>query len=221
MPLPHFKFINNTRDAESHLVSLTDARLIALDTETYYESSLKRMRLSLIQIAHAQDPVIILDALAFDFVPARAMIESPLVQMAAHNARFDEGVLIDAGLKPENFIDTLRLARKTLHLPSYRLTDVATELFGGRYDKSLQKSNWRKRPLTHEQLAYAAQDAVLTLRIYNELQRRLQLAGKWDEAARSARLEPRAANERKPRKPRAVRLQLAPLSLEEKISLMH
>ena len=92
------------------------------------------------------------------------------VALVAHNARFDEWVLRDAGLRAAPLIDTLRLARACLRLPSYRLKDVAGHLLGISLDKSLQKSNWR-RPLTKAQLSYAATDALVTLRVYQQLHR--------------------------------------------------
>lgn len=212
-----YTYAPTSDSARSSLASLARARLIGIDTETLYDPQTKRMRLSLIQIAHADDPVIVIDALSAGVEAARDLIESSEVEMAAHNARFDEAVLTDAGLAPRGFIDTLPLARRALRLPSYTLSDVADALLGEQHDKKLQKSNWRRRPLALEQLAYAAEDARLTLRIYEELRARLLHAGDWEDALRGARLEPRSPGERRERKRRTPRPAAAPLTREEKI----
>jgi ribonuclease D len=111
--------------------------------------------------------------------------------MAAHNARFDEAMLRGENLRPAGFVDTLRLARAALRLPSYSLAGVSEHLFGVELDKRYQKSNWRRRPLTRAQLDYAAMDARITLAAYDELSRILAEQGKLEEALRFARLEPR------------------------------
>jgi ribonuclease D len=137
--------------------------------------------------------------------------------MAAHNARFDEGMLIGAGLRPVAFVDTLRLARSALRLPSYSLAGVTAHLFGIELDKSFQKSNWRRRPLTRAQLDYAAMDAFITLRVYDELLRILAEQGKLELALRAATLTPPSGETTTtPRKRRAPQPPPRPLTQEEK-----
>jgi len=147
------------------------------------------------------------------------LIESPSITMAAHNARFDEGMLIGAGLKPASFVDTLRLARSALRLPSYSLAGVTAHLFGIELDKSFQKSNWRRRPLTRAQLEYAAMDAFITLRVHDELKRILTEQGKLEMALRQATLAPSSDETRAAapaRKRRAPQPPPRPLTKEEK-----
>jgi ribonuclease D len=136
--------------------------------------------------------------------------------MAAHNARFDEGMLIGAGLRPAAFVDTLRLARAALRLPSYSLAGVTAHLFGIELDKSFQKSNWRRRPLTRAQLEYAAMDAFITLRVHDELLRLLAEQGKLETALQQATLTPPSGEARAPRKRRAPQPPPRPLTAEEK-----
>lgn len=216
IPTTPYSYSITTQDAEVQLDSLPSTQIIGLDTETCWEPTAKRMHVSLVQIAVENHPVVILDALHVDLAIVRPLIESAEIRMAAHNARFDESVLAGAGFKPRGFVDTLTLARRALNLSSYALTSVVEELFGAPLDKSLQKSNWRRRPLTRDQLAYAAHDAAITLRVYQELIRRLAEAGKLEVALHAAQLEWREPGERKPRVRRTKTLQLAPLTNEEK-----
>jgi ribonuclease D len=136
--------------------------------------------------------------------------------MVAHNARFDEGMLIGAGLKPAAFVDTLRLARSALRLPSYSLAGVSAHLLGIELDKSFQKSNWRRRPLTRAQLDYAATDARVTLQVYDELERILTEQGKFPGALRAATLTPSSGEARTPRKRRVPQPPPRPLTDEER-----
>jgi ribonuclease D len=195
--------------------------IVGLDTETYWDVAANRSHVSLVQIAPPVGNVLVIDTLSVDVEILRPLIESPAVQMAAHNARFDEAMLIGAGLRPVSFVDTLRLARDALRLPSYSLAGVVAHLFGIELDKSFQKSNWRRRPLSRAQLQYAATDAHLALFVYEELRRILTEEGRFDEAMRIAALRPstRSDETREPRKRRAPPPPLRALTDEEKRTL--
>jgi ribonuclease D len=200
---PPFRFITRNDEAQIVLQSLRLETIVGLDTETYWNTAANRSNVSLVQIAPRAGEVFVFDILTIDIELLRPLIESTALTMTAHNARFDEGMLIGAGLKPAAFVDTLRLARAALRLPSYSLAGVVAHLFGLEMDKSYQKSNWRRRPLSRAQLEYAALDAYITLRVYDELYRILSEQGKLDAALRSATLSPASVEARgEPRKKR-------------------
>lgn len=213
---PPFRFITNNDDAQVALQSLQLEATIGLDTETYWNAAANRSNVSLVQIAPRAGEVLVFDLLKVDVELLRPLVESPAVMMTAHNARFDEGMLIGAGLRPAAFIDTLRLARAALRLPSYSLAGVVAHLFGVEMDKSYQKSNWKRRPLSRAQLEYAALDAYITLRVYDELQRILTEQGKFDAALRVAALSPSSGEARQPRKRRPPQPPPRPLTDEER-----
>ena len=219
---PAYALITENAVAQSVLDKLPQEMMIGLDTETYWDAKANVSHVSLVQIAPPVGDVLVFDALAIDIEILRTLIESPTIRMAAHNARFDEGMLIGAGLHPVAFVDTLRLAREALRLPSYSLAGVVAHLFGIELDKSFQKSNWRRRPLSRAQLQYAALDAHIVLRAYEELRRMLEEQGRLREALRTATLRPRgreaASNE--PRKRRTPPPPLRPLTDEEKQTLI-
>jgi ribonuclease D len=213
---PVFRFITDSSEAREAVEGLNLETVIGLDTETYWNASENRSHVSLVQIAARAHDVLVFDALSVDKEILRPLIESPAVTMAAHNARFDEGMLIGAGFRPAAFVDTLRLARSALRLPSYSLAGVTAHLFGIELDKSFQKSNWRRRPLTRAQLVYAAMDAHITLRVYDELRRILEEQGKLELALRAATLTPPSGETRTPRKRRAPQPPPRPLTQDEK-----
>jgi ribonuclease D len=158
--------------------------VIGLDTETFFSG--KKNHLSLLQLAAPGGEVIVIDALSAGIEEVRILIEDPEALMAAHNARFDEGVLRDAGFAVAGLVDTLRLARCALPLRSFSLASVAHHLFELTLDKSLQQSDWRRRPLSRKQLDYAALDAKVALCVYQELTLRLESEGRLaDELSRA------------------------------------
>ena len=214
MERPEYRLLTETGAARAALDELLHEKVIGLDTETCWNSPENRSRISLIQFAPPAGAVIIIDALAVDPEILRLLVESPETIKVAHNARFDEMVLAGAGMQPAALVDTLSLARMALFLPSYSLAAVAAELFGIALDKSLQKSNWGRRPLTRAQIEYAAVDARATLLVYQELCRRLTDEGRLDEALRIATLKPSARHV--PRKKRILQPLSPPLTKEEK-----
>lgn len=193
-----YRYITESAAAGEALDALQSETIVGLDTETYWDAALNHSRVSLVQLAPRAGDVIVIDVMAVEVSLLRPLVESPEVLMAAHNARFDEGMLIGAGLRPASFVDTLRLARAALRLPSYSLAGVTAHLFGIELDKSFQKSNWRRRPLTRTQLDYAAADAHITLQVYDELHRILTEQGRLDDALRAATLTPPGGEARAP-----------------------
>jgi len=197
-----WRLVDDPARLPSELEALAGETLVGLDTETYWEAAAKRSRVSLVQIAPPAGDVLVVDVVATGVEPLRALVEAPSVRMVAHNARFDDGVLRAVGLDPRGFIDTLPMSRAVLSLVSHSLAAVTEHLFGLPLDKSLQKSNWRRRPLTRAQLAYAARDARVTLRVYEELKRMLAERGLSEKVLAAAELKP--SEPRAPRRRRTV-----------------
>lgn len=185
-----YRFITDGAEAHRALQELQKESVIGLDTETYWDTKENHSCVSLVQLASRTGEILVIDLLEVEAEILRPLIESPEVAMAAHNARFDETMLRSAGLRPAGFVDTLRLARSALRLPSYSLAGVSAHLFGIELDKRYQKSNWRRRPLTRAQLQYAALDARMSLELYDELSRILSEKGKLEAALRFATLAP-------------------------------
>ncbi len=215
-----YKYLTDTDEAREALGSLSQASIIGLDTETYWEPGTNHSRVSLVQIAAREGEVLVWDALAVDIELLRPVIDSHAVTMVAHNARFDERMLVTEGLQPASFVDTLRLARSALRLPSYSLASVAEHLLGIELDKSYQKSNWRRRPLTRAQLQYAAMDAHIVLQVYEQLHEILQAEGKLDQALRAAAIKPGVAETAAPRqRRRAPQIPARPLTGAERTTV--
>lgn len=216
-----YQYVIDPDDARAILAAFADQPVIGLDTETYWDYGARQNRLSLLQLAAPTGEVIVIDALTASVEGARALIENPAAMMAAHNARFDEGVLRAAGFEVAGLVDTLRLARRTLRLRSFSLASVSEHLFGMALDKTYQQSDWRRRPLSRAQLDYAALDAQIALRVYQELSAQLQESGRLEEELLRAKLDLspdeaetlKRASARTRRQPESLR----PLTAEERL----
>lgn len=209
-----FRYVTDAREAEKALAAFHGEPLVGLDTETFWDAKNSKARVSLVQVGSPQSEVLVIDTVATGVEPVRALVEEPSIRMAAHNARFDQMVLRGEELKPTSFVDTLSLARSALILPSYSLASVTEHLFGVPLDKTLQSSNWRRRPLTRAQLEYAAKDVRVTLLVYEELQRRLEAEDRWELALRAALISDEPSQ--KTRRRRAPQAPSPPLTPDEK-----
>lgn len=181
-------YIRNSEALTAALKEMPTEGVMGLDTETFWDRTTNRNTLSLVQIAPPGLDVLVVDALSTGAEALREFLEGPAPLFVAHNARFDFGVLQNAGIKAAGLIDTLQLARRGLTLSSYSLASVAEHLFGLPLDKSWRMTNWRRRPLSAGQISYAALDAKITLLVYEELKNRLEGEGRFDEALRAASL---------------------------------
>ena len=69
---------------------------------------------------------------------------------------------------PDGFLDLANKA-KELEIPHHGLRKLAAFLLDVRLSKAQQTSNWENHPLTEAQQLYAATDAWVALKIYDEM----------------------------------------------------
>jgi len=115
--------------------------------------------LSLLQIA-ASNTIYVIDALkGMDLAPLFKVFETSSILKVMHCPGEDLRLLHHLSCYPTPLLDT-EIAAKLLN---YEMTSLAVMLslkLGVQLDKSLQKSDWTKRPISPAQLDYAAQDVV-------------------------------------------------------------
>lgn len=212
-----WRFVADAVELQEAAASLGGCGVVGLDTETYWDAKAGRQQVSLVQVAPPTGPVLVADVLASGVEPLRRLLESPDVKMVAHNARFDESVLREAGVRAGGLIDTLRMSRMALALGSHSLASLSEHLFGLPLDKRFQKSNWRRRPLTRAQIEYAALDARIVLLLYEKLRRLLAEQGRLDVALQASEVvHLESVGTRKPRQKRAAPIPEILLTPEEK-----
>jgi ribonuclease D len=137
-------------------------------------------RLSLLQVRDGGGRVHLIDALRpgmaavinCEFIP-RVMAD-PAITKWAHNAGFERRFLGSTAVR--SLECTLRLARSVpyyvLPVRSLGLASIVLALFGERLDKRHQKADWGRRPLSLQQLQYAAADPDWCYRVQRELSAR-------------------------------------------------
>lgn len=98
-----------------------------------------------------------------------------------HNAKFELAFLAQAGITVPKFECTLQAAGLLLGVRRRGLDDVASSYLGIELPKGLQTSDWGAPVLSPGQLAYAALDAIVALRVWLKL--RVELREKRRGAA--------------------------------------
>lgn len=136
---------------------------IGLDVET----TMYDQRLCLIQLATTSCTYLI-DPLAIPSLdPLRNVLGPEGPVKVIHNAALERRVLGETGLSLGNTFDTLAASRLLGPLGAkHGLGDVCQRLLGRHIDKSLQKSDWARRPLSRAQIDYAAVDAEVLVDLH-------------------------------------------------------
>ena len=162
---------------------------IWIDTETA-DWNTKSPRLSLVQLRLGDGSLHVLDVLspemaaAYHTTFAPRVIAAPRITKWAHYARFERRIL------GADFVQglqcTFEIARRVpyhrLPLRSLRLAALVHHLCGTAVDKTLQRADWGQRPLSAEQLDYAAWDPEWCYRVHRRLDPLLSEALRRDPA---------------------------------------
>lgn len=184
------EFISDKLALTAALERLASAPVIALDIETVYWWDRESERVALIQLAFRETHstgsgadlvsdgihVVIIDAMAdFDPEPLRRPLELSSQIKAIHNAGFDAVKLSrHFRIATSPIHDTMLAARRSGERRCSLKAQVETHL-GFHLDKTEQRGDWSRRPLTAEQLNYASLDPVCTLLLYEkQIARRLR-----------------------------------------------
>ena len=167
---------------------LLEAEAYGLDAEFHGESSYYP-RLAVLQVATPTRAAVV-DATLVDVSPLRAVLEGRGL-MVAHAGEQDLQVLQRAtGAIPARMLDT-QIAAGFLGFGSPSLLKLVSELLGVRLEKGARMSDWFKRPLTPEQITYAAADVLHLLDLRAVLEERLTAAGRLEWALEECELHRR------------------------------
>ncbi len=171
------RLISDMRELED-LASHWPAGPLALDTEfvrerTYYA------QLCLVQVATG-DRLMLVDPLALPGLePLIGLLADRQRSKLLHAARQDLEVLLPlAGAVPTPLFDT-QVAAAMLGFPSQvGYGDLVKEVLGIELPKGHARTDWARRPLSAEQMTYAANDVLHLPALARVLQARLEDAGR-------------------------------------------
>ncbi len=166
--------------------------VVALDTESNSFHAY-RERICLMQISTGRADYVI-DPLAVDVRPLGPALTDGR-EVVLHGADYDVRCLKrELGWSFPRLFDTMAAARR-LGRPALGLSALVSAHFGVGLSKQHQRSDWGRRPLSPEQLRYAALDTHFLLPLHGMLSSELEAAGRLAEARREferiAAAEPR------------------------------
>lgn len=181
MRLPPHHLIITSADWQACLAKLEREPRIAIDLEANSMYAY-RERICLIQISIPTQDYIIDPVKSLDLSGLGRILADTAVEKIFHAAEYDLLLLKrEYGWELNNLFDTMWAAR-ILGYKQYGLANLLENLYGLKLDKQYQKSNWCKRPLSPQQLAYAQHDTHHLLQLRDRLAAELSTTGREVEA---------------------------------------
>ncbi|HEU5345849.1 MAG TPA: HEAT repeat domain-containing protein [Ktedonobacterales bacterium] len=178
VPAPTWRrrlFIDRPADLRAFAHDLADAAVLAIDAE-FVQNYHRRgpedpsHRLTLLQFAFDNDYRVsyVVDALRLnDLSPLQEPLERATLLKLFHGMSSDVRVLASRGLTPRHTLDLEAVSRSLFGQRESGLQAMLRRATGERLDKSLQRADWSRRPLTPAMVAYAARDAEVTYVLYH------------------------------------------------------
>lgn len=181
--LPKPRYVDTEETLDAWVEHLSSAKVIAVDTESdsFYHY---REKVCLIQMtALGQDAIIDPLALNGKLSALGPLFADPKRTKIFHDAVYDLVCLgRDFGFEFAGLFDTM-LASRLVGCREFGLASLLQNSFGFEADKRLQRSNWARRPLSPEQLAYAQSDTHFLEALAEGLKDELKSKGRlhWAE----------------------------------------
>jgi len=155
---------------------LQQANVIAIDAEftqarsrVQGESGSSVPRLALLQLAIDQHCFVVDAWRLNNLAPLAPVVEDPDKAILLHGAGADMRVMAERGLYVAHYYDLEATCRSIFGQHESSLAAMLQRAFAIRLDKSLQRTDWTRRPLPPAMVAYAARDAEVTLALYHWL----------------------------------------------------
>ncbi len=177
-----------------------------IDTEFMSEGRYRAL-LCLTQVA-VEDPdapdgirTILIDGLDghVDVAPLAQLLADPEIEVVLHAGRQDVAILRRAWeTELTSIFDTQIAAGFAGESAQSGYGNLIASILGLRVGKTASFTRWDARPLTREQLSYAAEDVAHLLQLADELQRRLRSSGREEWAYEECRRLESATDERDP-----------------------
>ena len=180
-PLPPPILVADDESLAQLVRVLASHPIVAVDTES---NSLHayRERVCLIQFSTPDADYIVDPIRVKDLSGLGPFFANPEQQKVFHAAEYDLVCLKrDYGFEIRNIFDTMSAAR-TLGWPQVGLADILATHFAVTMNKKYQRADWKRRPLTPEQLDYARLDTHYLVALRERQLEALTQSGAWAEA---------------------------------------
>jgi ribonuclease D len=172
---PPYRWIDDQRGFEDFVARAASCPTYALDTEFHRERTYWA-HLAVVQLA-AGGEVAVVDALAVDVTPLRALLESDAACLM-HAASQDLEILERAcGTGPARLVDT-QVAAGFVGLGSPGLGTLLQRRLGVTLPKADRLTDWLRRPLSEEARLYAATDVAYLDPLWDSLRAELEELGR-------------------------------------------
>ena len=150
-------------------VVAVDAEFTQVRSRSQHEAGSTVPRLALLQLA-VDWHCFVVDTLRLnDLSPLIEVVENPQIVILLHGAGADVRVMAERGLNVRHYYDLEATSRSIFGQHESSLAAMLQRAFNIRLDKSLQRTDWTRRPLPPAMVAYAARDAEVTLALYKWL----------------------------------------------------
>jgi ribonuclease D len=176
-----------------------DSGRFGIDTEFMSEGRYRPL-LCLAQVV-VDSQIVLIDTLRddVDVAPLAELLADPSVEVVLHAGRQDVAILRRAWqTEVRNLFDTQIAAGFAGASAQAGYGNLLGQVLGRRVGKTASYTRWDARPLTAEQLRYAAEDVAHLLELADELHRRLHGSGRLEWAREECRRLESATEERDP-----------------------
>jgi ribonuclease D len=177
---------------------------LGIDTEFMSEGRYRAL-LCLVQVAvdapgDGEPRIYLIDSLTgVNVGPLAALLGDPSIEIVLHAGRQDVAILRRAWqTQLNNIFDTQIAAGFAGASAQAGYGNLLGAVLGQRVGKTASYTRWDARPLTGEQLGYAAEDVAHLLQLADEIQRRLRDSGRLEWAQEECRRLESATDERDP-----------------------
>ena len=160
------KFINTEAGLEKLTAILKTKTAFGFDTEFDRFCREYGFKLFLLQIFDGETCYLI-DPLAIKNLKTLwTVFEDPMISKVVYSSSEDIQLLKLNGCNIKNIYD-LQIAAKLCNYNANSFSDLINMMFNVVLDKSMQRSNWRPRPLNKAQQIYASNDVIWLLKLKN------------------------------------------------------
>jgi len=182
--MSEYMFIDRSDEAATLAREWAGVKRLAVDTEFVRESTYSA-QLCLLQVSDGER-IACLDMIALGGPgPFAELLLDPGVRKVLHSARQDMEVLNEhLGAVPGPIWDTQVAAAMLGHPDQVGYTQLTGKELGVTLPKDHARTDWSRRPLSEEQLRYAAADVLWLLPLADRLEAELRRLGR-DEWARA------------------------------------